>query len=60
MDTILTFFCLFWENKARGGPTFSEANFGVGTTSRLITLNTCYLVRKRTKIDTFFEKLKHG
>ena len=43
--------------KTRDGPTF---NVGVGTNSRLITLNTCVLVRKRTKVDNFFKIMKHG
>ena len=54
------FFDLFWVKKVLEGPTFSEANFGVGTNSRLVTLNARCLVRKRTQIQYFFEKMKRG
>ena len=42
--------------KTRDGPTFSEANFGEGKNSRRIALNTCQLVRKRSKINTNLKK----
>ena len=61
MDSqVFTTFLPSLGEKNREGPTFSEANFGVGTSSRLIALNARCLVRKRTKIDALFEKTKHS
>ena len=37
---LYSFFGLFWVKQTRDDPLFSEADFGVGTNSRLITLNT--------------------
>ena len=37
------FYCFFAYFGRRDGPTFSKANFGVGTNSRLIALNMCYV-----------------
>mgnify|MGYP006058555247 CR=1 FL=1 len=61
MDSqVFTTFLPSLGEKKREGPLFSEANFGVGTNSRLIALNARCLVRKRTKIDTLFENTKHS
>ena len=61
MDSqVFTTFLPSLGEKNREGPTFSEANFGVGTNSRLIALNTRCVVQKGTQIQYFFEKTKHS
>ena len=61
MDSqVFTIFLPSLGEKKREGPTFSEANFGVGTHSRLIALNARCLVRKGTQIQYFSEKTKHS